>query len=62
MEVTDEQYHSTLNRIEYLISNGGENIELETVFTPVTQNIKLNRRNFEQIVSRLKGLNLIELI
>ena len=60
MEVTDEQYQSTLNRIEYLISNGGENIELETVFTPVTHNIKLNRRNFEQIVSRLKGMDLME--
>lgn len=60
MEVTDEQYQSTLNRIEYLIENKGQNIELETVFTPVTQNIKLNRRNFEEIVSRLKGLQLKE--
>ena len=60
MEVTGEQYQSTLDRIDYLLTNGNNNIELETVFTPVTQNIKMNRHTFEQIVSRLKGLELIE--
>lgn len=60
MEVTGEQYQSTLDRIDYLLTNGNNNIELETVFTPVTQNIKMNRHTFEQIVSRLKGLQLLE--
>ena len=60
MEVTQEQYDSTLERIDYLFSNDDQNIELETSFNPEVQKKKIDRHLFEKIISRLKGLDYLE--
>ena len=58
MQVTQEQYSLLDDRISKVIKLENKNIELETIFTP--ESIKINRYTFEKLISRLKGLNLME--
>ena len=61
MELTKNEYQSTLDRISYLLDNSEKNIELEALFNPVSQKKNINRHTFEKIIARLKGLDFQEI-